>query len=161
MMKSAQIEITDYFVSDLQFTANSEHDTNKPSKSSIEDIQITNQADQIGDPRSWQITQRIAINAPSDRNAPYSFLLEIIGFIHVADSVVETNIERFVRINGASLVFSAAREIIRSATARGPYKSILLPTVTFWEPKPEIKAETPSLEQTVDTPETNAQQPSV
>ena len=45
------------------------------------------------------------------------------------------NVERFVGINGASLVFSAAREILRAVTSLGPNGAVLLPTVTFWEPK--------------------------
>jgi len=65
----------------------------------------------------------------------------MIGFIRVADSVTEENIERFVRINGTSLIFSAAREIIRAVTSRGPFQPLLLPTVTFWEAKPQAPAE--------------------
>jgi len=141
-MKAAQIELTNYFVSDLQFTANHGFDAEKPSTIAIEDLQATSQATpKEDDPRSWQITLRIALNAPVERNAPYSFTVEIIGFIHVADSVKDDRIERFVRINGTSLIFSAAREIVRAVTSRGPFKALLLPTVTFWEAKPEPPSE--------------------
>ena len=148
-MKAAQIELTDYFVSDLQFTANRDFDNKNPSTSTVDDLQVTNQASpKTDDPRNWQITLRIALNAPPDRNSPYSFLVEMIGFVHVADSVNEENIERLVRINGTSLVFSAAREIVRAITSRGPFKPILLPTVTFWEAKPQAPVEaTPESEE--------------
>jgi hypothetical protein len=62
--------------------------------------------------------------------------VEIIGFVRASPLVKEEDIERLMRINGTSLVFSAAREIIRAITSRGPFKPILLPTVTFWEAKP-------------------------
>jgi preprotein translocase subunit SecB len=143
-MKAAQIELTDYFVSDLQFTANREFDVKNPSTSTVDDLQVTNQASpKADDLNNWQITLRIALNAPPDRNSPYSFLVEMIGFVHVADSVKAENIERLVRINGTSLVFSAAREIVRAVTSRGPFKPILLPTVTFWEAKPQAVEATP------------------
>jgi len=141
-MKAAQIELTNYFVSDLQFTANHCFDPEKPSNVAVDDLQVTNQATpKEGDPRNWQITLRIALNVPADHNVPYSFLVEMIGFIQVADSVKEENIGRLVRINGASLIFSAAREIVRAVTSRGPFKPLLLPTVTFWEAKPQPTAE--------------------
>jgi preprotein translocase subunit SecB len=141
-MKAAQIELTNYFVSDLQFTANHCFDAQKPSNVTVEDLQVTNQATPKADElRNWQITLRIALNVPADRNVPYSFLVEMIGFIHVADSVKEESIERLVRINGASMIFSAAREIVRAVTSRGPFQPLLLPTVTFWEAKPQAPSE--------------------
>lgn len=149
-MRAAQIELTDYFVSDLQFTANREFDANVPSSTTVDDIQVTNQASpKAEDPSQWQITLRIALNAPPDRNSPYSFLVEMIGFVRVAESVKPENSERLVRINGTSLVFSAAREIVRAVTSRGPFKPFLLPTVTFWEAKPLA----PEVENGTDEPE--------
>ena len=64
----------------------------------------------------------------------------MIGFVTVAESVAEHKIERFAQINGTSLIFAAAREIIKAATSRGPFQALLLPTVTFWEPPPEALA---------------------
>ncbi|HEY3901116.1 MAG TPA: protein-export chaperone SecB [Chthoniobacter sp.] len=136
-MKAALIELTNYFVSEMQFTANRGFDPQKQSCVGVDDLQVTNQATPKSDNRrDWQITLRIALNAPPDRNSPYSFLVEIIGFVHVSDGVKDENIDRMTCITGTSLVFSAAREIIRAVTSRGPYQPILLPTVTFWEPKP-------------------------
>ena len=107
-----------------------------PSTVATDELQVAHQAlANSDDSRKWQITLRIALNASPESNSPYSFLLEMIGFIDVADTVSEDRIERFARINGTSLIFAAAREIIKAATSRGPFKPLLLPTVTFWEPK--------------------------
>ena len=137
-MKAAQIQLTNYFVSELQFAANREFKEDCPSSVTADDLQVTVQASpKAEDKREWQITLRIALNASPESNSPYSFLVEMIGFINVAESVSDDRIERFARINGTSLVFAAAREIIKAATARGPFKPLMLPTVTFWEPKQE------------------------
>lgn len=137
-MKAAQIQLTNYFVSELQFAANRDFKLDGVSSVGAEDLQVTHQASaKEGNRRQWQITLRIALNASPDSNSPYSFLVEMIGFIDVNESVTEDRIERFARINGTSLVFAAAREIIKAATSRGPFPPLLLPTVTFWEPKPE------------------------
>ena len=135
-MKAAQIQLTNYFVSELQFAANRDFKLDSPSSVGAEDLQVTHQTSaKEENKRQWQITLRIALNASPDSNSPYSFLVEMIGFIDVAESVSDDRIERFARINGTSLVFAAAREIIKAATSRGPFPPLLLPTVTFWEPK--------------------------
>lgn len=137
-VKAAQIQLTNYFVSELQFAANRDFKLDSASSVGAEDLQVTHQASaKEGNRRQWQITLRIALNASPESNSPYSFLVEIIGFIDVDESVTEDRIERFARINGTSLVFAAAREIIKASTSRGPFPPLLLPTVTFWEPKPE------------------------
>lgn len=137
-MKAAQIQLTNYFVSELQFVANREFKKDTPSSITAGELQVAHEVSpKAEDKRQWQITMRIALNASPESNSPYSFLVEMIGFISVAESVTDDYIERFARINGTSLVFAAAREIIRGATSRGPFPPLLLPTVTFWEPKPQ------------------------
>lgn len=140
-MKAAQIQLRNYFVSELQFVANRDFNPDGPSNVGADDLQLKLQASPKADnKREWQITLRIALNASPESNSPYSFLVEMIGFIDVADSVSDDRIERFARINGTSLIFAAAREIIKAATSRGPYKPLMLPTVTFWEPKKDSEA---------------------
>jgi len=136
-MKAAPVQLTNYFVSELQFVANQSYNRDSPTSVTAEDLQVALQPSQKEDnKREWQITLRVALNASPESNSPYSFLIEIIGFVTVAESVAEHKIERFAQINGTSLIFAAAREIIKSATSRGPFQGLLLPTVTFWEPPP-------------------------
>jgi preprotein translocase subunit SecB len=140
-MKAAPVQLTNYFVSELQFVANRSYNRDSPTTVTAEDLQVALQPSQKEDnKREWQITLRIALNASPESNSPYSFLIEMIGFVTVAESVAEHKIERFARINGTSLIFGAAREIIKAATSRGPFQALLLPTVTFWEPPPEPSA---------------------
>lgn len=135
-MRAAQISLTNYFVSELRFKANQTFDPEKPSVIAVDDLKVTDEAiPKTESRRAWQITMRISLEDDSARNFLCSFNIEIIGWVEVDQSVTEENIERFVRINGNALVFSAAREIVRAVTSRGPTRSVLLPTVTFWEPK--------------------------
>jgi len=137
-MKAASIQLTNYFVSELQFAASRNFNPDSPTKISAEDLQVALQPlPKVDNNREWQITLRVAFSASPESNSPYSFLIEIVGFITVTQSVAENKIERFARINGTSLIFAAAREIIKAVTSRGPFKALLLPTVTFWEPPPE------------------------
>lgn len=147
-MKAAQIQLTNYFVSELQFVANRDFKLDVPANVAAADLQVAHQASASAEnKRQWQITLRVALNASPESNSPYSFLVEMVGFIDVAESVSDERIERFARINGTSLIFAAAREIIKAATSRGPFKPLLLPTVTFWEPVPETPHNSASSEQ--------------
>lgn len=158
-MRPAQIALDNYFVSELQFTANQSFNANQPHPIDITDLQVTHDAVSVSENRhKWQVTLRVALNTKSDRNLPYCFLVEMVGFVDVAESVSEENIERFVGINGTSLLFSAAREIVRAVTMRGPFKPIMLPTVSFWEPKheptPQVTDETTTEDDPAAAPET-------
>jgi preprotein translocase subunit SecB len=137
-MKASSIQLTNYFVSELQVAANRNYNPDSPTNISAEDMQVVLQASpKEGNNREWQIILRVTLNVSTESNSPYSFLVEMIGFITVAQSVAENKIERFAKINGTSLIFAAAREIIKAVTSRGPHKALLLPTVTFWEPPQE------------------------
>jgi preprotein translocase subunit SecB len=47
--------------------------------------------------------------------------------------------DKIVKTNGTSILYGAAREIIREMTARGGYRPILIPTASFAElPKKDI-----------------------
>lgn len=91
------------------------------------------------------MTMRVEWDLPPERNAPCNLLVEVVGDVQVDQTVTDENIERFIRINGSSLVFSATREIVRAITSRGPSRAVLLPTVTFWEPKPVQPASQPEV----------------
>ncbi|MEA1929019.1 MAG: protein-export chaperone SecB, partial [Candidatus Auribacterota bacterium] len=47
----------------------------------------------------------------------------------------DENIESLVRINCPAVLYSTAREILRSVMAQGPFPALILPTGTFNKPK--------------------------
>jgi preprotein translocase subunit SecB len=136
-MRAAQISLTNYFVSELEFTTNLAFNGEKPWTIRVEDLDVKKETKPTSeDHRKWEVSLHVKLIERLERNLPYNIALKILGFIGVDESVKNENIERLVEINGASLVFSAAREIVRAITSRGPNGFVLLPTVTFWEPKP-------------------------
>jgi len=136
-MRPAQISLTTYFVRDLEFKLNEAFEPLTTWGTSLEDFDVTAKATpKTEDRRNWEVTLRLAFNPPPERNSPCTFVIEVTGSIQVDASVKDENVERFVNINGVSLVFGATREIVRLITSYGVSKPILIPTVTFWEPKP-------------------------
>jgi preprotein translocase subunit SecB len=67
-----------------------------------------------------------------DGTLPYTIELEVIGQFSILDPQYQDK-EKLVRVNGTSILYSAAREQILTITGRclfGPYQ---LPTVNFQE----------------------------
>jgi len=96
-------------------------------------------------PPEVQVNPRMAVKEDDD-DAIYRLALEIrfgsegehcsyigrvkvVGIFSVASEVEEK--EKQVYINGASILYSAAREFVLSITSRGPSFPLMLPTVRF------------------------------
>jgi preprotein translocase subunit SecB len=140
-MKNSPLQLKRYFVTELSLTANKEFDPKRETKLGRESIIVTpSLLPDTSDARQWQVTLRIQQQPGAGANPPYFCALEIVGFFRLQDDYPEENIEWMVQTNGTSVLFSAAREILRGATALGPYPPILLPTVSFYGPNPRKAA---------------------
>jgi len=76
---------------------------------------------------------RIMLQVESDEaeDAPYNFSLQLIGYFSLKSKKVSLETSIFFHRNSVMLLYSAAREIIASVTARGPFPAFILPTLTF------------------------------
>jgi len=54
-----------------------------------------------------------------------------VGFFKVLFAESLGKDEILVRVNATTLLYTTAREVIASATSRGPYPGVLLPAVSF------------------------------
>lgn len=134
-MKSAALQLNCYFVTELNVTANRQHDPKSPITLSDENLVIKPDfMVQQGESRRWQVTLRIQQQGGPSTNPPYFFTVEMVGLFSVAANYPEDKVEWMVRTNASSVLYSTAREVLRSAMAQGPYCPLLLPTVSFYTP---------------------------
>jgi preprotein translocase subunit SecB len=83
-------------------------------------------------PGMWRVTLDIEGKDDEATPPPYLFRLRGIGtFRYTGDDRPEPEIARIVGVNGASIVFSSAREYLMLLTSRGPWGQMRLPTVSF------------------------------
>jgi preprotein translocase subunit SecB len=144
-MKNSPLQLERYFVTEFSLTANKEFDSKKEIKLGIENIVVTPAlVSAPSNPRQWQVTLRIQLQPNPDANAPYFFTLELVGLFRVSDAYPEENVEWIVQTNATSVLYSAAREVLRSAMAQGPYPPFLLPTASFYGPNPNKPATPPT-----------------
>lgn len=129
------MELVSYFVADLSVTANMDFSPERPTQLRIEDLRVhVDFRQQEGRPR-WQIILKVQQNVGPERNSPYNFALTLVGLFDVHPSVPSDRTEQIVKVNGSSLLYGTAREILRTEMARGPHFPMLLPAVSFYPAK--------------------------
>lgn len=135
-MKASPLNLHDYYVTELFVSASKTFDIQKPVKLAFEDLSVDRQLIRREDKkdRPWQLTMRVHLAAAPEKNAPYQVTLELVGFFDVAPEYT-ADIETLIKVTGGSMLFGAARQVIRSATGQGPYFPLLLPSVSFYPPK--------------------------
>lgn len=93
------------------------------------------------EPGSYQVSLVIASSPESEKQRiPYSIELAVIGFFKVSPEWPDP--QKLLEINGASILYAAAREFIITITSRGPWGSFMLPTASFlkiYAQKHEVK----------------------
>jgi preprotein translocase subunit SecB len=141
-MKPSQLELQNYFITALSLTANRNYDGQKQRAPCVSDLQVEPfpRPDEK-DARHWQVTVKITYRPGPDVNAPYHFAVEIVGLFQVVAQVEADKVEWLVETNATSVLYSTAREILRSAMNTGPYPPLLLPTGSFYEPKKAVPVE--------------------
>ena len=134
-MISATLQLKYYFVAELSVIANRDHDRTKPIALTDENLVVVPTfIPDTKDSRLWQVTLRVQQQAGPAANAPYFFTAELTGFFSVAPDYPDNKVEWMVRTNATSVLYSTAREVLRSAMSQGPYCPLLLPTVSFYTP---------------------------
>lgn len=80
----------------------------------------------------YQVTLEIgSLRAPDGTGTlPYDVAFQVVGQFSVLDPSFPDK-EKLLRINGTSILYSAAREMILIMTSRGPWGPYQLPTVNF------------------------------
>lgn len=139
-MRLSSIELQRYFMSDLSVTVNPAFDADQPFELDFEDLIAEPESfSKKEDGRLWMIKLRIKNTENKDRNTPYFFSIEMVGFFQVSEKVPDERVSEFVQINGASVLYGAAREQLRSCMTAGPFNPILLPSVCFLDATPEAE----------------------
>ena len=133
-MRPSALLLKSYIVTDVNLTANRAFDPEKPVNLGIRDLIV--EPDCRKDDkraRDWRIFLCVKDAQNNDSNSPYSFRIELVGFFEVEEQVPAKTQDVFACVNGTSVLYSTAREVLRSLMSMGPYQPILLPAVCFFE----------------------------
>ena len=137
-MQLSPLQLEGYFLKGLRFSLNDRLES-MPSRSTAYDnigIKVNAEATtRDNDPLKWRCELTVESNEDPKLNRPYTFCITFVGFFHVVKGYPSERVELLARTNAPALLFSAAREALVLLTSRGPYPAIVLPSVTFLEPR--------------------------
>lgn len=135
----ALLKCHDYFVTGLMVAANPEYDRKKPIDLRFEDLQIDSVPKQLPkklDGRLWRVVLQMQQNVGPAKNTPYNFSITMVGHFEIHPKCPADQIHPFVTINGSSILYSSARQILNEAMRNGPFPAVELPTVCFHDTEP-------------------------
>ena len=136
---TSKLLLDNYFIEELNCKVNFEHNPELASDISLKDITVT--ADVLAGRKKsegWQVRLTVFHQTEGESNSPYSFRIVLVGFFRVDDNYPTDRAEWLVKTNAPSVLYSIARENIRRVTVDGPWRCVLLPTVSFYTD--ELKA---------------------
>jgi preprotein translocase subunit SecB len=83
------------------------------------------------DERRFRVLFEVSLGENDTPTCPYVFDLEVMGYFHWAGPPSTPENEIFIVRNAGMVLYSACREILASAMARGPFPAMILPTYAF------------------------------
>ncbi len=85
------------------------------------------------DAKRWMIDLSIKVDPKDADVQSYSIKLGAIGFFLVGEEMTLNpgQVEKLVAVNGASILYSSAREYLLLISGRGPFPPVYLPTFNF------------------------------
>lgn len=141
--KPSPLKCRGYFLTELALSANPQHDAAKPVALEFKDLQVESSVEAVAENQGktlWRVLLHIQQNVGPDKNAPYNFAAVLLGHFEVHPKYPADQAKQLVEINGSSILYSAARQILQDAMNNGPFHPLLLPTVSFAEQAPPPQA---------------------
>jgi preprotein translocase subunit SecB len=135
-LKELNIELNESFAKKSVFGAWSGYHYHPDETYKVDPVNFTvgaEMAKKSNDPFALRYVLKIVSTGRKDK-VPYSFKVSLVGYFHIDKAVGEKD-ERGANVllyaNAPALLYAAARELLATATARGPYPAVILPSVSF------------------------------
>lgn len=129
-MKKPPLKIISYFFPHVSVSADPQFQPSDDDYTAHPDVKVGVEHER--DDGLYQVALEITLEPESEKNnQPYSVHLVCIGIFSVYPKWPDP--EKLLRITGASILYSAAREFLITITARGPWDMVTLPAVSFFE----------------------------
>jgi preprotein translocase subunit SecB len=139
-MKLSPIQLLDYHVTSLSVEACASFKRDKPMDLDPADLSVNAQTKLLddGDEPRWAVRLTLRHEPMEGKNIPYRLSIDMVGLVTAVAKKADDTINHAVEVNGPSMLFGAAREILRDATARGPHGPVIIPSASFFTAPPSV-----------------------
>lgn len=128
------LTVKEYFFPFVQVSADPEFTPEEPTQKV--DFETKVAVDHNSESGLYQVNLEItALPENEKKKTPYAVHLIAVGLFTVSDKIEDP--VKLLKITGASILYSAAREFLITITSRGPWPPFFLPTISFLPPPAE------------------------
>lgn len=150
-MKISPLQIENYFLRELSFKINESYNENEPIGDFSKRFQhMTDFFCYDEKSHKWQCILGLRYTPGEGDNNPYSFLISLVGYFTVDADVPDREVEeKLIHANAPAVLYTIAREVLSSTSARARWGRINLPTVYFPPVTSTEDAKEPSAKRTL------------
>lgn len=138
-MELAPLQLIRYWIDDLEIHANRQFDAEKEAGHFLDSLEVNSNISDLDPPEDvtgdvglfWLISLSITVGDEDKAKDPYGIHLNLSGIVQSSPKVDAESVRRLVAVNGPSMLFGVAREVVRNITASGPFPAVLFPSVSF------------------------------
>ena len=137
-MKLSPLQLSFYQVMELSVAYRSEHDPDKPEPDTIchgmeAYLHVDrDQSHESYENTCWHVALRLSFQPLDDDNSRYSFVAGLLGVFFCANETPKgLDAETLVGVNGTSILYGIARDLILTISEKGPWGALTLPTMSF------------------------------
>jgi preprotein translocase subunit SecB len=145
-MKISPLQLVYYRVMELSMAYRMEFDRNQSASEAIcSDIKASleiyrDEEDDSTEATAWTIILQLEFAPPEGDNSPYDFKVELLSVFRCAKNLpLGLDAETMVGINGTSVLYGIARELIQSLTEKAFWGGLTLPTMSFTDFRDMLK----------------------
>lgn len=136
---TSPLQLDRYFLKYLRFELKEGFDGNRVPVDDLTappnlEIGVVSAEQNPDNPLQWRFEVSLELPDLPDTRFPYTVETMLVGYFTVNEHYPAEHAERLAMVNGPALLYSSAREVVASITARSPYPKLLIPSVTFLRP---------------------------
>jgi len=121
-----------HYISQLEFSSIEEV---VPDPHGVEATASIAMGPNTANPRNWRLELTVKFSVRHEQKEISKGTVVFVGIFDVNPQVPEDEMPRLVAINGASILYGAAREMIANISARGSNRLVTLPSISFHDAK--------------------------
>lgn len=135
-MRPSLLLLDSYFLDELNFSVDEKfvYDSAKEPTLAAEDLIIeVDQWRHPEQPLKWYFRLSVRLDDKPGK-FPYRFSVRVSGFFDVKEECPQGFVEQLALVNAPAMLYASAREVLAMVSGRSAYLSIILPSITFYDP---------------------------
>lgn len=133
-MNAAPLNLQAYFFKKLAMEVNEDYSSEDDRKHADQELNLTLDFRAEQDVETGHLYRlQLGLRNLTGKEAalPYDIDAILIGYFAINVDEISDELDRIIQINGASILYAAAREQILTITGRGPHRALKLPAISF------------------------------